>query len=147
MKKILITAVLAILAINVFGQWNPTTNNPYKWYRIVFDHDTIINGLKYEIDDTMYVTPYQHNITYQYFEIDSIGNFLSYPIKTTLNFKCFNIFPVGRKEFELYIRSEFVAVFVQPPYEKDNDNTFGISQIVNQYLSEKYNVPLNKITE
>lgn len=141
MKKITIVLVLSLISLASFGQWNPKPNNSYKWYRVI--KDTTIKDIEMTGFD---VCIYQWAGSYVDFNVDSVGNMLSSPFKSTIWFMEF-----ANAKNKLIVNREsnlknFAADFNFLPFAVE-DGTIGISQSVNVFLTAKYNVSIENIVE
>jgi len=140
MKKIITILALSFLIINAFGQWSPKPNNPYKWYHI--EKDTAIMDIEMSGFD---VCIYQGAWKYNQFKVDSLGNVQPPVISATIWFREFSS---GTKSKYSVSRpfNDFAVEFYDMPFACE-DGELGIRPVINTYLSKKYNVALNKITE
>jgi hypothetical protein len=139
MKQVFII-IFAALTISISAQWSPKNGNPYKWYHI--QKDTSIMDIQITGFD---VCIYQGCWQYNEFSIDSSGNVAPPIITANIWFREYSDGSMYKNKLSKYF-NDFTVKFYNLPFGCE-DNEMGISQIVNNYLSKKYNVPLNKITE
>ena len=122
--------------------WQPQPSNPYKWYHI--EKNTIIKGLPVIGFD---VCIYQWAGNYQRFTVDENGVPTSYPFKSTI---WFMEFFAGASTSEIVDSNNSINNFAEDfnflPFEVDNGE-IGISQSINVFLAQKYEVELSAITE
>lgn len=133
--------ILSLFAcFSVYGQWQPKQGNPYKWYHI--QKDTSIMDIQMTGFD---VCIYQGCWQYNKFNVDSLGR-IQPPIISAVVW--FREYANGTKEKQNVSRpfNDYAVEFMDLPFGCE-DGELGVSNIVNQWLSTKYNVTIENIIE
>jgi hypothetical protein len=143
MKKLL-TLLFAAATISAFSQgtgWNPTPNNPYKWYTVL--KDTTIQGFKVSQFD---VSVWYYQEYYSCFQVDSLGRPTS-PIHITdialIAYANRNARICGSDFNALF---KFSVTIPGIPFDY-HDGEYWIATPVKEAIAERMGVTIDKIIE
>ncbi len=122
--------------------WQPQPSNPYKWYHV--QKNTSIKGLPVTGLD---VCIYQWAGNYKNFNVNENGVPTSYPFKSTIWFMEFFSGASSCAEVDSNNAiNNYAEDFNFLPFEVEGGE-IGISQSINTFLAQKYEVELSAITE
>jgi len=107
----------------------PSLENPYKWYKI-----SAAASFKGIDVNEFYICIYQYKITYM-------------PMQSIAWFALFFNIEAAIEDFQKNSIEVWTNSFDKIIFEVDKDNTIGITQDINQYLVDKYQIDISLVTE